>query len=554
MPTVKYQPDQVRTQVAGTTQAQTTPNGGQQLAQGINAMGQLATEINRQKTVAETQQAATMFEREKNKVFFDPDNGYFNTSGRSAVDQAEATTKRLEELKKEFGSTLSPRALQEFNRVADGYITRGNADIMRHSATNLKAWNVSNAKAEVENSLESGSLYWNNLKQLDLELDKGVQAVIDSAGLQGVSGTAKNEMIQSYRSAFSMNVIDAAVSSSVADGEKALELWGKGLEGPDRVKVDQLLEKRREVEDTKDKANEAVTRANSLVMDFGDRLDARGAMIEEINKIGDPELQKLVKAEATYQLNQKLVADDERRANTVIMGEEFIYAKGNSVEQFKATYPDEWNDLRPAQRAMLQKTAPVQTDYVVWQELKLMSPDKLANIKPSEYFGVLDPSKRDALLNLVSDARAGVTTGRTSAASTSATVEQIFGAKSDWKTKDVAKVNAFYRVLDSEVLMLEKQKGAPLSDKEYDDVLNRFTRKAVQEKSYWFDSEISLEEFAPEDLDFASSVLNSMGESVTAESVLEFQNNMKLVNDRFIERVGRKPTQDELATAYRNAR
>jgi hypothetical protein len=517
MPTVQYTPDQVRTQVQGTVQARAVDNGGQQLAQGINSLAQMAGEMNKQATVAETQQAATSFEREKNKIFFDPENGYFNSSGRNAYEMAGDTTKRLEQLKADYGKDLSPRAQAEFNRVADAQLTRANVDIMAHSSKNLKAWQQSNIEAEVENSLENSSLYWNNMKQLNVQKELGRQSVLESAQMQGLSSQATNEKLQNYNSAFAMNTIKAAAQSSSADGDKAMELYGDNLEGPDKVNISEMLTKRREIEDTKAKAGEAVLRSNNLVSTFGGRADARTAMIDEINKIKDPEMQKMVKSEASYQLDQKLRADGEERANIVVQVQDFITRGGGSVDSYIAQNTEQWDKLRPAEKQALQVGGKIETDYIVYGELVLLNDKELAKLDPSDYRLKLGNTEYKDIVNKVKAARgevsasasdfASVQATRSRAAQATSTVEQIFGKKSSWNDNERAGVNAFHGAVDNEVRRMEAENNRKLTSMEFSNVLNDFTRKFVVEKEYWFDSEQDIADIPADELKQISDFL-----------------------------------------------
>ena len=517
MPTVQYQPDQVRTQVQGTVQARAVDNGGQQLAQGINSLAQMAGEMNKQATIAETQQAANGFERDKNKLFFDPENGYFNTAGRTAYDTAGETSKRLEQLKTDYGKNLSPLAQAEFNRVADSQLRSAETDIMRHSSKNLKAWQQSNIAAEVENSLESGALYWNNMKQLNVQRELGRQGVLESAKMQGMSADATNEKLQNFNSAF------------------AMKLYGDALEGPDKVNMSEMLDKRRGVEETKDKAGEAVLRSNTLVSTYGDRADARGAMLEEINKIKDPEMQKMVKSEASYQLDQKFRADGERRANIVTQAEEFIFERGNSVEQFKAQFAAEWDDLTVPMRASLTKQTPIKTDQVKYGELVLMDDKELAKVDPADHRHYLDNADYESFVRLVKSARGEVRdsteanftlqAARTNGATATSGVETVLGKKKgQWNDDDREMANAVYQLITSNVGVLQEQKGGKLTPLEYTEAVNKITLSHFVDDTFFgfkTKTELTLEDVPIEDIRAITRKLREAGQIAASPVIIQ---------------------------------
>jgi hypothetical protein len=532
MPTVKYQPDQVRTEVAGRTQARTVNNGGQQLAQGINSLASAANQLNQKATVAEAQEAATGFERDKNDLFFNPDSGYFNTQGRTAYDTAGDTSKQLDKLKEQYASKLSPQARQEFERVASAQITRSNADIMRHSSKNLQAWEQANIEAEVENTLENSALYWNSSDNLKVQRALGTESVLEAAQIQGLSPEATNEKLENYNSAFATNVIKSAAQSSAAEGEAAMEKYGKSLEGPDRVNLQEMLTERKEAESVRDISREAVLKGTNLVADYGDRPDARAAILAEVDKIEDPDSRKATKSQAMYQLNLKKQADAETRGAIYEEAERVKFSPDESIESFKANNSELWGKMTTKQRQSLEATGKIQTNYVTFSDLSLMDETEIAKIEPSDYFDVLAPTERKQLIEMVKDARGPnaankasmVQTGRSRTAQTSATVEQIFGQKSSWNDKETKRVNAFYGVVDSEAKMQEAQKGSPLTSQEYTDILHSFTRKYVVEGGSFFgllDDEQDLTDIPADDLKSVSEYLNKNNIPATVSNIFK---------------------------------
>lgn len=525
MPTVQtYQPDQVRTQVAAPTRAQTSaiPQAMGDLAQGINSVAQMADKMSIEASFASAQEASTSFEREKNRIFFDPNNGYFNTQGKDAYDKAKGVTEQLEELRKQYGKDLDPRARQEFDRVAGAMLTRSNTDIMRHSSKNLEAWKMANTQAEVENTIENASLYWNNLKQLDVQSALGEASVLELAERQGLSPEATNEKLQTYRSSFASSVITSALSKSAGDAEKAMELWGESLEGPDLISLQEKIAERKEIEVEQSLAGESVLRANKLVSQFGDRIDARTAMQEEINKIKDPDMQKRVRSEATYQLNLKQQADEEERINIAKDMSNMLYNGTHTLEQLKAT--NSWHKLSAQQKQAFESPSGVKTDPVLWVDLKMMDPDKLKNINPSDYANKLEFTELNKLTDMVMEARKAPTeelkikstTGTTRAQITKGAIEQLFG---DVDKNNRESVRAFDRLIDSEVRRQEMETGKEVTSIEYRDIVDRITRITYIEEGFFFDSNETLDEMEPEQMRTVNRWLTERGLPVTERNI-----------------------------------
>jgi len=104
MPTIaKYEPNQVSTQVISQPRAQDAPAAafGAPVAQGLTDVVKAGAEIKQRIDITSAEEALVGFERDKNNVFFQPDNGYFNTNGRAAYDTSAAATKAIDDLKKQ---------------------------------------------------------------------------------------------------------------------------------------------------------------------------------------------------------------------------------------------------------------------------------------------------------------------------------------------------------------------------------------------------------------------------------------------------------------------
>lgn len=525
MPTVKaYRPNQVQIAVTQGPRAKHVDNGGQALARGVlslaDSMQQRQNEIDR--TSAE--EALVNFERDKNNLFFNPEAGYFNTQGKNAFDQSESTNKALEDLRRSYSENLkSPGAQRAFDQVANRHITRAQQDIARHSSKHLKAWEVSTINAQVENTIENASLYWNDSERLNVQNALGRQSILDASELEGLSPEVTQERLETYDSSFALSIVNAAVSNGSEEGKTALDKWGARLEGPDKIKVNTAIEKKQKAEKTQRDSQEAVLRAANLVESFGDEGNARSLIVEDINTIEDPELRSRVMKESMFQLGVKQQADSEARAATFEQAENFII-DGGSLETFKTQNPDQWEALTPKQKRVLSSGKNVTTDYVFLSDVLTLPKEKLAQVNPTDHFDKLSTSDRTKLISAVKSARAGGIenqVGRSRTVQTSATVEQLFGKKSEWNKDEKAQVNVFYSVVDDEVNFRESLKGSPLTSQEYTDLLSDMTKKVVKERTFWFDSESDLTDIPADDLRVISEFLHNNNIPATSENILK---------------------------------
>lgn len=526
MPKVEqYGPSRVNTQVATEARAQSAPAGafGGQLAQGVNQLGAGLQQMKTKIDTAAAEEALVKFEKDKNNLFFNPENGYFNSQGRDAYERAGTVAEELEKLKRSYGEGLkSQTARDAFDKAAQQHITRSGADIMRHASKGVQAWEVATINAQVENTLENASLYWNDPERREVQRALGRQSILDAGKLEGIDGTALNERLQTYESSFSMAAIQSAASKSADEGDKLLSDMRDRLEGPDVLKAESMIAKRRQAEQTASNANLAVLRAGNLVDTYGDATDARSSILEEVNQIEDGELRKATMSEAMKQLDAKRKADSETKGAIFEEGENFIMG-GGTVEQFKSQHAEEWEQLTPKQKRALNSGESLATDYVVLSDLMTLPKTKLAQINPTDYYSDLAKPDRQKLISAVASARNGGTdhqVGRTRNAETTASVEQIFGAKKGWNQKEKARVNQFYQIINDEAEAREQQKGSPLTSQEYTDLVNGMTRKVVKERSLWFDKEMDLTDIPTEDLGVLSDYLRQNNIPVTSDNLI----------------------------------
>lgn len=544
MPVVRYQPDQVQTQVvkqpranasAGVASIQSNIDAIQsniEVAQGLSDLAVAGAELKQRVDITSAEEAIVAFEKDKNDLFFNPESGYFNTQGKNAYDNAASVTESLAELKKRYGENLNDNARNMFNRSADAQILRSEGDIARHSSKGLKAWEVATIQAQVENTIENSSLYWNQPEKLRVQNALGRQHVIDAANMEGVGAEAMNERLQTYDSTFFKGTINAAVSSSSSEGRAALEQYGGMLEGHDKIKIEKMISDKAKAEKTQADSQRAVINGARIADSFDSREDIRN----EVNQIEDPDLRKKTMTEAMRQFNIKKQGEKEAQMDAFESAESHIL-NGGSAETYQAEDPEGWERLSAKQKKSIEVGKAVITDWSVYSDLMTLPKTELAKVDPVEHFHHLAPSERHSLVSAVKSANGTGSSsdkidhqiGRTRTSQTTSAVEQILGKKSKWNDKKIQQANAFYDLLDGEVKFREQQKGSPLSSAEFTDVLSDLTREVTIEKSALGfdilapDEELSVTDVPPENIRVLSKFLRDNGIPVTSENLLKAQ-------------------------------
>ncbi len=527
MPTVERFQSNVRTQVVSGARAQSLPQqafGASQLATGLQSAVQGFAELGQRLDTTSAEEAVVQFERDSNKLFFDPESGYFNTQGRTAFDQAGNVNESLEKLRKQYEKNLgSENAKRMFNRVAQQQMSRSNQNVMRHASKGLQSWEIATIQSQVANTVESAALYWNDTKNLTQQRSLGRLAIHDAAKLEGIDGVALNERLQNYDSTFMSTAIEAASATSAEEGQKLFDQNKKLLEGPDRIKIQKSLDVAAKRELEQKNSTLAVANASRIVGDFDNRSD----VLAEVNKIQDPILRKKTMQEATYQFNQKKIAESESQAEAYEGAEEHVRT-GGSAQEFIARFPEQWDSLSSKQKTTIEKGGVVTSDYAKLSDLLLLPEAELAKVNPTDHFDRLAAPERKQLISAVKSARNQSSdsekidsqAGRSRTAETNSAVQQIFGKKSKWNDKELAQVNSFYATLNDELIFRQGEKGTKLTSQEYTALLSDFTRKVVQE-GFIFDSELDLSDVPSEDVPTLSKFLRENNVPVTSDNLIK---------------------------------
>ncbi len=490
MPKVtQYQPNQVQTEVVQQPLASNAPAAtfGADIGKGLQDVAQATFNMKERIDTTSAEEAAVQFERDKNDIFFNPDTGYFNTQGKNAYDQSIETTKSLEKLKKKYADTLNSNARNLFNKVAQRQITSANNDIARYAAKGLKVWEISTLESQTENALENSALYWDQPDKLKIQNILGRQSIIESSKMTGISSESTNEKLQSFQSAFATNIITAATQSSADDGEVVFKNYADELEGPDKIKMTALIEKKRQVEKVKADAEMSLLTANKLVEQYDNLEDA----IKEVKKIKDTELQKKTLTETRVQFNIKKTFEKEKANDAYqdIIGE---VNDGKTINMIQAESSESWLAMTDKQRNNILSGKHMITNQVLLNKLRLLPDSEKAKLNPNDYSDELKPADMNKLTTEIKAAKKGQQGSRVKSLASKSMIaaEGIFGKKSKWSkksgglTKKGEQANEFLNDLQSAIDEWETDNKRRITPVEENKIIAEFTGVIVAERSF----------------------------------------------------------------------
>lgn len=529
----QYGGQQVETNVVQGARASSLPAAAFPLSQIAAVTGEIAQQVQvfgEKEAKIRAEESLVQFEREKNEMFFNPENGYFNTQGKAAYEGAKPMTEQLEQLKRKYADNIeNEQARQLFDEVAVRHVMSANTDIMRHASKGQQAWEIGTAKAAVENTIENASLVWSDPERLNIQQELGRQHVIDAGTLQGKGAEEIAEDVQTYYSSSSVAAITAATAQGYKQGSEVLTRLENRLEGPDLLKMQSIVGAKKEAEAEQYKSSQAITIANQLVDQYG---NDRGAILENLRDIKDPEMMKKARTEAMYQLGQLDQIEADQKLDAYSQLDEFIRNDG-SLEDAKLRHYDKWNMLTPTQKKSIEKGEGEDQDWTTWYDLTLMSDTQLSKLDATQianYASKLDKSHRDKFTSMVRSSRNESSKsektdhqlGRTRNAQTQSAVEQLLGKKKNkWSVNDKEEINSLYQMFDIELESRKQDLGRDLTSNEFTDMLNGFTRKTVIERPNWFDKEMSVTDIPVEERAILIDYLKSNGVKLSDEAIVK---------------------------------
>lgn len=476
---------------------------GGAIAKGIGDLGRGMLEMQQRVDKTAAEEALLGFERDKNDLFFNPDKGYFNTQGRDAYESAKSTSEALDKLKTQYAGTLtSDMAKRAFSSAADAHITRSRADISRHSASGIQAWEAATVKSQAENTLENSMLYWNDPERLSVQRELGRRAVTNAAALEGIDGEALNERLQTYESKFAMGSFSAAVNKSYATGKATFDDIKDRLEGPDRLKAEQMLKQTMKAEEVQNTA----AAASGAAMYAAENFDGLSEAMAYINKnVRDPKTNKAALSEVKQRFDLKEYANRVDQEAIYTDAEEAI-ADGTTSGEWIFNNYQQFEKLTPKQQRAIEQGTLTVTDQTVWNEIQSMPLSTLKGIDINDYSQSLDVADRKTLGTMIKDAREGKfdVEIQTQAQEVGAAMESIIGReKKDWNKDQKETANLMQSQINSQIVQMTDVLKRKPNREEVRKVIADVAGSVVKQRKGFFggtvEDEVTIADIPPEE-------------------------------------------------------
>lgn len=526
MPTIKqYGAQKTTTQIASQAQARNAPAAafGGAIAKGIGDIGVEYERVQDDISSTEARDALNKFQKSEMDLLSNPETGFYGKNGINAYNGAQPTMKSLEKLKKELGGNLSDTARMKFDTAAAERISAANMNVNRHAAKGYQTWKISGFDDEIANNLEEAAVNFTDPKAFSASMTKGSQAAAQRASLAGVDS---KEAVETFRGEFVKNAVLSAIDQGSTTAEKVMTDNIKYLQGEgatERLLKGKIAEKKK-AEQVAYETTFALNKAKVLNDTYG---DDRESMMAEVETISDLKLREKTMKQATVEFNRRKTAASEARGETF---EEAQVAVNDplGIDGWVASNPDKWLSLKEKERQQLRSGKFVISDMNTYIDLTLLPIDDLAQVDPNDYTTVLAKAELSKLTASVKAARNGDTgVGRTRATTVNSYLENVVGKKkSAWSDDDRKTSNAFQRFLAVEEKALRDEKGKPLTDIEFDELLNRTTSKYIiegkmnwNEEDKFLDEEVTFESFEDDNASKYSEWLRARGLEVNMKNL-----------------------------------
>lgn len=557
---IQYEPNQVQRQETAAPQANLAAfDASVDFTPVVRGAGQVGLAIAKAKEEFDrtaAQDALNKFERDKNKMFFDPEVGYFNTQGRNAFDGSGEARAGLDKLKQDYASTLSGQAQRMFNEAADRHITRGYESIDRHASAGFRAFRTATIEAEVENKIENASLYWSDPDELKTQLAGLEISVIESADMTGLDEIATNEKLQTARSSFARAAITGALSSTSDAGKEVFEKYEHLLEGPDRVKMANAIAAKQKAERETIDSGVAIAFATKALREGENFGAAQQAVRDEFGD--DPKMMKKAMSELRFQHNLQEAAEKDAQADAYEQAINMVNDQRMSPAQIEATNKEVWDGMSPLQRNNILAGKHMVSDQKLLADLRALPRRELKDLNASDFAGELRPADVQKLAGWIDSAQKGqsITHVQTTGRMTDDAFKSLFGKSALTSTKDsvVDTRNEFYDTVQQAIEDREKMEDRKLTPTEVKEVIKTVTQPIIEQRSGFGldflvpDEELTAKDIGPREL----RSLNLIRDRIVKDGTMNEADAQKFIikaRQALIDS-GHEPTPENVMKAY----
>ena len=135
---------------------------------------------------ADSDNAYNQYMEHRRQVLYDPETGYLNQTGSNALGGSrEAALDELQKRREAVEQGLSPRALADFKRRADGVDNTVKDNAIKHASAQTRVYSSEQTAAAVTASLDAAGLAYNDEETSNAYLNEALNGLTEKALLEG---------------------------------------------------------------------------------------------------------------------------------------------------------------------------------------------------------------------------------------------------------------------------------------------------------------------------------------------------------------------------------
>ena len=482
--------------------------GGQGLDRAANAFSSLASEISKdisnradQLMVLDADKKASDLET---KLLHDPNSGALNKRGKDAFGLPDVVpndfSKGMDEIRK--GLTTDTQKMA-FDRMALQRSEGINRQIQIHVSNQIKAFDDETTTASLSGKQNDAITNYDDIGKVSNSINEQHAILTDYAKANGKGQIWLDEKKLEASSKTNIGVVTRMVDNSMTPlAKEFFDQNKKNFTGEDAEKAEKLI-KHSSVLGEAQKASDDIL-AQKLSMTKA---------LEAVRQIKDPDVRKEASSNLEHMFTQ---AEAARRDATE---KQNIQAAGYIDKTGKMPPPSFMFGMTTQQRSAIEnyyenKTKGVQpaTSWSDWYNLKSMASSPLTRDKfmQIDLFKDYRSKMADAEFKQLADLQTSLRKGD------SKTLKALDGYRSDQaivdnalasigiptgnnakKPDDVAKANAFRKLVEQEQVALQERSGKPASNAEMQNIVDKLAIKTSA--PHWWNTDKRVFELTPED-------------------------------------------------------
>lgn len=217
----RFQPVEARAQVPGVDPSRQMGDMGRALTAAGAKITEIEFEMQKDLDEARVKEADVALAEALRTIQHDPERGYLNTMGRTAIDQRASTTRSIRELEGALSKDLTPAQRDLFRQVALRRLQSALEQVDVHAARQTREYATGTAKARAEAQVPEMVTNWADPRRFAQARATGLAELDALAQTIGMDGEMKEAARREYLTGAHQQVLENIISLDRAQDARA---------------------------------------------------------------------------------------------------------------------------------------------------------------------------------------------------------------------------------------------------------------------------------------------------------------------------------------------